>query len=238
MRKWLVYYYKAWTGCDLQSILVEFDNFSQGKNYLFDNETICQFENNIHKYWCWIKDAYPEIGTVAFRIFDICVNAASVERLWSNMGFYHTKNRNKLKYTRVLDMAKLRTNITYNRRFYKESIISNIINFTLETQTQDDNLETETQEVNSETETQDINQEIDMQDINSETELLIEENEEVSNNSEDDENNNIDIEDISQKFNDHLSEWMGILETETENSEFLENEIENIDHPAVNIQVK
>ncbi|RHZ86270.1 hypothetical protein Glove_52g163 [Diversispora epigaea] len=141
-------------------------------------------------------------------------------------------------YTRVLDMAKLRADITYNRRFYKESIISNIINSTLETQTQDNNLETETQEVNSETETQDINQEIDMQDVNSETESLIEENEEVSNNSEDDENNNIDIEDISQKFNDHLSEWMGILETETENSEFLENEIENIDHPAVNIQAK
>ncbi|RHZ81561.1 hypothetical protein Glove_118g2 [Diversispora epigaea] len=237
MGKWLVYYYKAWTGCDPQSILVEFDDFFQGKNYPFDNETICQFENNIYKYWCWIKDAYPEIGTVASRIFGICVNAASVERLWSNMGFYHTKNRNKLKYTRVLDMAKLRADITYNRRFYKESIVSNIINSTLETETQDNELETEIQEVNSESEIQDINHEINMQDIDSETESLIEENE-VSNNSEDDENNNIDIEDISQKFTDHLSEWMGILETETNNSEFLENGIEDIDHPAINIQAK
>src|SRR4051794_29269044 len=113
-------------------------------------------------------------------------------------------------------MTKLRVDITYNRRFYKESIISNIINSTLEIQTQDDNLETETQEVNSETEIQDINQKIDIQDVDFETELLIEENEEVSNNS-DDENNNIDIEDIFQKFNDHLSEWIEILETETEN---------------------
>ena len=31
---------------------------------------------------------------------------------------------------------------------------------------------------------------------------------------------------------------MGILETERENSEFLENEIGNIDHPAINIQAK
>ncbi|CAG8661304.1 2174_t:CDS:2, partial [Diversispora eburnea] len=70
-----------WTGCDPQYILVEFDDFSQGKNYPFDNETIYQFENNIYKYWCWIKDAYLEIGTVTSRIFGICVNAASVERL-------------------------------------------------------------------------------------------------------------------------------------------------------------
>ncbi|RHZ73617.1 hypothetical protein Glove_230g117 [Diversispora epigaea] len=252
MGKWLVYYYKAWTGCDPQSILVEFDDFFQGKNYPFNNETICQFENNIqsdlyivtplrgqtvYKYWCWIKDAYSEIGTVASRIFGICVNAASVERLWSNMGFYHTKNRNKLKYTRILDMAKLRADITYNRRFYKESIVSNIINSTLETETQDNELETEIQEVNSESEIQDINHEINMQDIDSETESLIEENE-VSNNSEDDENNNIDIEDISQKFIDHLSEWIGILETKTNNSEFLENGIEDIDHLAINIQAK
>ncbi|CAG8659948.1 3847_t:CDS:2, partial [Diversispora eburnea] len=48
-----------------------------GKNYTFDNETIHQFENNIYKYWYWIKDTYPEIGTVASRIFGICANAAS-----------------------------------------------------------------------------------------------------------------------------------------------------------------
>ncbi|CAG8658299.1 2780_t:CDS:1, partial [Diversispora eburnea] len=39
-------------------------------------------------------------------------------------------------------------------------------------------------------------------------------------------------------FTDHLSEWMEILETERENSKFLKNEIENIDHPTINIQAK
>ncbi|CAG8645352.1 9845_t:CDS:2, partial [Diversispora eburnea] len=71
--------------------------WKNGKKYTFDNETIHQFENNIYKYWYWIKDIYPKIGTVASRIFGICANAISVERLWSNMGFYHIKNRNKLK---------------------------------------------------------------------------------------------------------------------------------------------
>ena len=37
------------------------------------------------------------IGFVACRIFGICVNAASVERLWSCMGFLQTNRRNRLK---------------------------------------------------------------------------------------------------------------------------------------------
>ncbi|RHZ78549.1 hypothetical protein Glove_161g46 [Diversispora epigaea] len=111
-------------------------------------------------------------------------------------------------YTCVLDMAKLQT------------------------ETQDNELETEIQEVNSESEIQDINHEINIQDIDSKTESLIEENE-VLNNSEDNENNNIDIEDISQKFTDHLSEY-NELETEIQevNSE---SEIQDINH-EINIQ--
>ena len=95
--KWLVYYYKAWTGNDPTTILTEFDDFSQGTEYPFNNESVAHFGNDIHKYWCWVRSAYPEIGTVGARLFGICVNAASVERLWSNMGFLHTKNRNRLK---------------------------------------------------------------------------------------------------------------------------------------------
>jgi hypothetical protein len=97
MGQWLVYYYKAWTGNNPVSILAEFDDFSQGNKYLFDDISVAQFGNNIHKYWCWIRDVYPEIGTVAARIFGVCINSASVERLWSSMGFFHTKDRNRLK---------------------------------------------------------------------------------------------------------------------------------------------
>ncbi|GBC01502.1 hypothetical protein RclHR1_04200020 [Rhizophagus clarus] len=52
MGKWLVYYYKAWTENDPVSILKEFDDFSQGIKYPFDDASITQFENNIHNYWC------------------------------------------------------------------------------------------------------------------------------------------------------------------------------------------
>jgi len=101
--KWLVYYYKAWTGNDPKSILMEFDDFSQGTKYPFDDASVAQFGNDIHKYWCWVRNAYPEIGTVGARLFGICINAASVERLWSNMGFLHTKNRNRLKVIKSLN---------------------------------------------------------------------------------------------------------------------------------------
>jgi len=54
MGKWLVYYYKMWTGCDPKSILTEFDDFSQGTEYPFNNESVAHFGNDIHKYWYWV----------------------------------------------------------------------------------------------------------------------------------------------------------------------------------------
>ena len=38
----------------------------------------------------------PELAKVAIHIHGICVNSASVERLWSSMGFFHTNRRNRL----------------------------------------------------------------------------------------------------------------------------------------------
>jgi hypothetical protein len=37
-----------------------------------------------------------ELAFVAQKIFRICINAASVERLWSYMSFLHTKRHNRL----------------------------------------------------------------------------------------------------------------------------------------------
>uniref|UniRef100_U9UVP6 HAT C-terminal dimerisation domain-containing protein n=1 Tax=Rhizophagus irregularis (strain DAOM 181602 / DAOM 197198 / MUCL 43194) TaxID=747089 RepID=U9UVP6_RHIID len=42
------------------------------------------------------KGTYRELGAVALKIFGICVNAASVERMWSSMGFLHTVRHNRL----------------------------------------------------------------------------------------------------------------------------------------------
>ncbi|RIA96856.1 hypothetical protein C1645_814904 [Glomus cerebriforme] len=52
-----------------------------------------------------------ELGFVATKIFSICVNSASVERLFSSMGFLHTFRRNKLKHDKVVTMAQFRVDI-------------------------------------------------------------------------------------------------------------------------------
>ena len=93
--KWLIYYYEAWTKSKSRSILREFEDF-RGSKYPFDEKTINQFEDDVLKYWGWVTPLVKELGYVAQRIFAICVNAASVERLWSSMGFFHTKRRNRL----------------------------------------------------------------------------------------------------------------------------------------------
>ena len=93
--KWLVYYYYTQFRKELTCILHEFDDFHLS-NYPFDYNTYKQFNGDIWRYWCFIKPSTNELGLVACRIFGICVNAASVERLWSCMGFLQTNMRNRL----------------------------------------------------------------------------------------------------------------------------------------------
>ncbi|CAG8750090.1 40183_t:CDS:2 [Gigaspora margarita] len=111
----LFYYYRAWTGQEPKCILCEFNNFYI-KNNPFDDETYQQFKDDVLSYWCYIKDATDELGLVACKIFGICVNTTSVERLWSCMGFIQTNRRCQLKTPKALNMSKLRADITYQHR--------------------------------------------------------------------------------------------------------------------------
>jgi hypothetical protein len=94
--KWLAYYYQAWFKKESTCILREFDDFRLGK-YPFDYNTYKQFDNDIYRYWCFAKSSTNELGLVACRLFGICINAATVKRLWSCMGFLQTNRRNRLK---------------------------------------------------------------------------------------------------------------------------------------------
>ncbi|PKY32840.1 hypothetical protein RhiirB3_493158 [Rhizophagus irregularis] len=115
--KWLMYYYHVWSGKEPKCILREFDDFRLAK-YPFDLESYKQFDNDIFRYWCYVSVSTNELGLVACRIFGICVNAASVERLWSCMGFLQTKRRNRLMSSKALQMSKLRADITYSHRLH------------------------------------------------------------------------------------------------------------------------
>ena len=75
-----MYYYHAWTGKESKCIIREFDDFRLNK-HPFDIDTYKQFNDDIWRYWCYVGLSTNELGLVACRIFGICVNAASVERL-------------------------------------------------------------------------------------------------------------------------------------------------------------
>ncbi|RGB35175.1 hypothetical protein C1646_814939 [Rhizophagus diaphanus] len=84
--------------------------------YPFDKQTTNQFEDDILKYWEFVVPLAKELGYITQQIFGICINAASVERLWSNMGFLHTKRRNRLNYEKTFKISKLRAAISYKHK--------------------------------------------------------------------------------------------------------------------------
>ncbi|CAG8644426.1 9787_t:CDS:2, partial [Dentiscutata erythropus] len=61
LAQFITYYYKAWFECRPQ------------------------FGEDILKFWDFASSSTRELGPLALHLFGICVNAASVERLWSSM---------------------------------------------------------------------------------------------------------------------------------------------------------
>ncbi|CAB4401332.1 unnamed protein product [Rhizophagus irregularis] len=110
MGTWLSYYYKAWTFKKPTKLLAQFESY-QVKKPPFDDETFEQFDDDILAYWYYCSTTCNELGLIATNIFSICVNSASVERLFSSIGFLHTPRRNKLKHEKVVAMAQLRADI-------------------------------------------------------------------------------------------------------------------------------
>lgn len=93
--QWLYYYYNVWFEETPTRILREFLSY-QREAFPFNKETYDQFDSNIIDFWDSAKGLAPELSHLALQLFRICVNSASVERLWSTMGFLHTKRRNRL----------------------------------------------------------------------------------------------------------------------------------------------
>ncbi|GET51238.1 ribonuclease H-like domain-containing protein [Rhizophagus irregularis DAOM 181602=DAOM 197198] len=105
----------AWFNETPKRILRDYLSY-QRELFPFNSETYNQFEENIIDFWESAKGLAPELSKLALHLFGICVNAASVERLWSNMGFLHSTRRNKLYHKKVLAMAQLRSDILCKRK--------------------------------------------------------------------------------------------------------------------------
>lgn len=93
--QWINYYFQVWFNTVPQSILREYLSY-QREMYPFDMSTFNQLNGNIIDFWDLARGQAPELSRFALYMYGICVNSASVERLWSTMGFLHTKRRNRL----------------------------------------------------------------------------------------------------------------------------------------------
>ena len=89
------YYYLAFFGTPARTILAELIDYKRGDD-LYDNDSFSQFRRNVLDFWKSTMGIGLELAKVAIHIHGICVNSASVERLWSSMGFFHTNRRNRL----------------------------------------------------------------------------------------------------------------------------------------------
>jgi hypothetical protein len=64
-------------------------------------QTFNQLGGDIIDFWDLAKGQALELSRFALHLYGICVNSASVERLWSNMGFLHSKRRNRLYVSKI-----------------------------------------------------------------------------------------------------------------------------------------
>ena len=83
--------------------------------------TFNQLNGNILDFWELAKGQAPELSRFALHLYGICVNSASVERLWSTMGFLHSKRRNRLhvsKNIKIVDHFVNDRYFTYNAFIY------------------------------------------------------------------------------------------------------------------------
>jgi hypothetical protein len=87
--QWLKYYYEAWFGSKSISILAELIKYKRGEDP-YDMDSFKQFNGNLVDFWESTNGIGLELARVAIRIHGICINSASVERLWSSMGYFHT----------------------------------------------------------------------------------------------------------------------------------------------------
>ncbi|CAG8574242.1 4679_t:CDS:2 [Cetraspora pellucida] len=105
-RRWICYYYTNWVNKTPLVILAELEQYRAEKNP-FDQKTYNQFNNHL-KFWNHVAGYTKELHLVAIKIFSISVASASVEWLFSKMGWIHTARRNRLMPDKVLKLCQLR----------------------------------------------------------------------------------------------------------------------------------
>ncbi|KAF0501871.1 hypothetical protein F8M41_019940 [Gigaspora margarita] len=79
-----------WTGNKPQILAREMTQYHD-KTFPFDNSQTGQFKDDPFGFWKYVERETPELAFIGKRLHSIVVNSASVERLFSDMGFIHSK---------------------------------------------------------------------------------------------------------------------------------------------------
>ncbi|CAB4374463.1 unnamed protein product [Rhizophagus irregularis] len=74
----------------------------------FNNMLLKQFCNGVLGFWDFTSAYALDLSAFSTKIYAICINTASVERLFSSMGFFHTNKRNRLDSEKVLAMSQIK----------------------------------------------------------------------------------------------------------------------------------
>ena len=58
------------------------------QDFPFNNISLKQFRNGVLGFWDFTSAYAPDLSAFSTKIYAICINTASVERLFSSMGFF------------------------------------------------------------------------------------------------------------------------------------------------------
>ncbi|CAB4430177.1 unnamed protein product [Rhizophagus irregularis] len=103
------------------SLLGELQSYRK-QDFPFNNMSLKQFRNGVLGFWNFTSAYAPDLSAFSTKIYAICINTASVERLFSSMGFFHTNKRNRLGSEKVLAMSQIKGEFQRQKRL--ENIMS------------------------------------------------------------------------------------------------------------------
>ncbi|CAG8838510.1 5579_t:CDS:2, partial [Gigaspora margarita] len=104
----LLYPKYPWFKCDPKVLLNELQQFRE-KQYPFHDDDYRQFgkNDNILSFWNFVSGYTEELHLVAQHIYSICISSASIEYLFSTIGWLNNIRRDKLKHEKVIAICQI-----------------------------------------------------------------------------------------------------------------------------------
>lgn len=99
-----------------QLTLFTIDATAEQKNDTFQYRMLVKGKKTPLEYWMTDGSNWPDLQRIATRVFQVVPSSASCERVFSSMGFVHSKPRNRLQAKSVEKQVYIRTNWNCNKR--------------------------------------------------------------------------------------------------------------------------